>query len=274
LSDKEPVAIAIAGVAGRMGQALLRAALATKTVTVTGATERPGSLALGRDLGDMMGAPPLGVTVSPDVEEAAANARVWIDFTTPGAMTAALTSLQNTKVRGVIVGTTGLEPADDKAIDTAAKDLVIVQSGNFSLGVNVLAALVQQAAKALGPDWDIEILETHHRRKIDAPSGTALLLGEAAAEGRGEKLKNLRIPVTEGITGPRTEGGIGFAIRRGGGIVGEHEVAFLTEAESIRLSHHATDRALFAKGALTAACWTGSGVANGRYGMQNVLFGN
>jgi len=271
LSDRAPCAIAIAGVAGRMGQALLRAALDDPAgFQIAGATERPGSLTLGRDVGELVGRPRIGVTATPSVEQAAAHAAVWVDFTTPQALSDALARLDTTPVRALVVGTTGLDTADEAALAEAARRVVVVRSGNFSMGVNVLAGLVRRAARALGPDWDIEILETHHRRKVDAPSGTALLLARAAAEGRGGGALAHEGP---GRTGARGEGSIGFAVRRGGGVVGEHEVAFLAEAESVRLTHIAADRGLFARGALAAAHWALGDVPPGLYGMDDVLFG-
>jgi 4-hydroxy-tetrahydrodipicolinate reductase len=247
-----------------MGQALIRAAAEKKDLRVVAASERAGSDKLGKDAGDVAGIGALGVAIAVDAD---APGGVWIDFTSPDATTAAL---GRTKARAAIVGTTGLEPSHKRAIAEAAKRLTIVQSGNFSLGVNLLAALTEQAAARLGVDWDIEILEAHHRRKVDAPSGTALLLGEAAAKGRGEKLEDMRVPPHNGITGPRTEGAIGFASQRGGGQVGEHEVMFVSERELIRLSHVAMDRALFADGALVAAKWAAD-KAPGLYSMRDVL---
>ena len=174
---------------------------------------------------------------------------------------ATLTALEATKARAAIVGTTGLNAEEEKQIAEVAKRIALVRSGNFSLGVNLLAALVRQAAEKLGPDWDIEIVEAHHRRKIDAPSGTALMLGEAAAAGRGKALSELRLPPREGITGARPEGGIGFSVLRGGGVIGEHDVSFAAEREVLTLSHHALDRAVFADGALAAALWVGGQTA-------------
>lgn len=257
------IRIAIAGAAGRMGTALIRVAAQRNDISLVGASERPASDAIGKDA-----AP--GVTILADVAEAARDADVWIDFSTPDATRAAIDALKGTKVRAAIVGTTGMKADAETAIADASKRLAIVQSGNFSLGVNVLAGLVKQAAARLGPDWDIEILEAHHRRKVDAPSGTALMLGEAAAAGRGKALMDLHLPAREGVTGSRPEGGIGFAVVRGGGIIGEHEVIFATEAESVRFKHVAADRALFAQGAVHAALWAAT-QKPGLYSMQDVL---
>jgi len=262
--------IAISGVAGRMGQALVRAAARRKDVKIAGAAERPGAVALGQDACELAGLPPCGVVVVADTAAAAKRADVWIDFSTPAATRTAAAALADTGVRAAIIGTTGLEAAGEAAVARAAEKIAIVRSGNFSLGLNVLAGLVRQAAARLGPDWDIEIVESHHRRKVDAPSGTALMLGEAAAAGRGRRLHDLRIEPRDGVTGSRPEGGIGIAVVRAGGLVGEHEVILASEAESLRLRHHATDRAIFAEGALHAALWA-STQRPGLYSMQDVL---
>jgi 4-hydroxy-tetrahydrodipicolinate reductase len=241
------LALAIAGANGRMGRALVDAAGRDARFSVAGTTTRGASAGA-----------------------AAANAEVWIDFTTPEATIAALDALSGSRVRAAIVGTTGLSAQQDTRIAEHAKRVTIVRSGNFSLGVNLLAALVQEAASKLGADWDIEILEAHHRRKVDAPSGTALMLGEAAARGRGKALKDLRLPANDGVTGPRKDGGIGFASLRAGGIVGEHEVKFAAEREVLTLSHQALDRGLFADGALAAALWAAD-KQPGLYTMRDVL---
>ena len=265
------LSIAIAGVAGRMGGALIRAASeARQEIEIVGGTERAGSAALGIDLGTVARIRPVGVTATQDVATAAAKADVWIDFSAPDASLAALDVLAATKVRAAIVGTTGLSPEQEAQIAAAAKRIAIVRSGNFSLGVTLLASLVREAASKLGDGWDIEIVEMHHHRKIDAPSGTALLLGEAAAEGRGKPLKDLRLAPRDGVTGKRPEGGIGFAVVRGGGVVGEHDVIFAAEREVVRLSHQALDRAVFADGALAAAIWVAD-KPPGLYSMRDVL---
>ncbi|MGE0830235.1 MAG: 4-hydroxy-tetrahydrodipicolinate reductase [Hyphomonadaceae bacterium] len=263
------LALAIAGAAGRMGKALICAANEAPDMSIAGATERPGAAILGEDAGRVAGLAPLGAAIVVDPAEAAAKADVWLDFTAPAATIAALATLEKTAVRAAILGTTGLDEAQEAAIAAAAKRLAIVRSGNFSLGVNLLAALVEDAARRL-KTWDIEISEAHHRRKVDAPSGTALLLGEAAAKGRGAKLKDLRIPPNDGVTGPRKEGAIGFSAMRGGGIVGEHDVLFAAEREYLRLSHVALDRAVFADGALVAARWAAA-KPPGLYSMRDVL---
>lgn len=242
------LALAIAGAHGRMGRALIDAASQDKRFSIAGAASRGG----------------------PGADAAAANADVWIDFTAPDATIAALAALGGTKVSAAIIGTTGLSEAQDARIFEHAKRIAIVKSGNFSLGVNLLAALVEEAAAKLGGDWDIEISEAHHRRKVDAPSGTALMLGEAAARARGRTLKEVRLAPNDGVTGPRKPGGIGFASLRAGGIVGEHEVKFAAEREVLTLSHQALDRGLFADGALAAALWA-AGRPPGLYSMRDVL---
>lgn len=262
--------IAIAGVAGRMGQALVTAAAQDSRIAITGASERPGAHAIGLTVGALAAGGPQTVRVADTVAAAAAGAAVWIDFTAPAASLAALAALPDCGVQAVVLGTTGFTAEEEAAINAAATRLTIVRSGNFSLGVNLLAGLVRQAARRLGPDWDIEILETHHRRKVDAPSGTALLLGEAAAQGRGVDLSDVRIDGRSGATGPRPDGAIGFAVLRGGGVVGDHTVQFLSELETLTLSHHARDRSIFAAGALEAAVWA-AGKPPGLYGMADVL---
>jgi 4-hydroxy-tetrahydrodipicolinate reductase len=265
------LSIAIAGVAGRMGGALIRAASeARQELNIVGGTERAGSAALGVDLGAVARMRPVGVAATSDTRAAAANADIWIDFSTPDATLAALDALPGTRVRAAIIGTTGLTAEQEARIGDVAKRIAIVRSGNFSLGVTLLASLVEQAAAKLGAGWDIEIVETHHHRKIDAPSGTALLLGEAAARGRGKPLKALRLAPRDGVTGKRPDGGIGFAVVRGGGVVGEHDVIFAAEREVVRLSHQALDRAVFADGALAAAIWVAD-KPPGLYSMRDVL---
>lgn len=262
--------IAIAGAGGRMGRALIRAAAEDARFSLAGGSERRDSPALGADLGTLAGLAALGVVTTESASAAASKADVWIDFTTPDATLTALEALTAAKARAAVIGTTGLTPAQEDALAAHAQRLAIVRSGNFSLGVNMLAALVEQAAAKLGPDWDIEITEAHHRRKADAPSGTALLLGEAAAKGRGAALKDVRLAPHDGLTGPRAEGGIGFSVIRAGGIVGEHDVRFGAEREVLTLSHQALDRAVFADGALAAALWA-AGKPAGLYSMRDVL---
>lgn len=261
--------IAIAGAAGRMGQALIRAA-AAHDFAVAGASEHTTSPALGKDAGAIAGLEPLGVAINADVAHAAHTADVWIDFTTPAATRAALSALP-TSVHTVIIGTTGFSADDDAAIAAAAAQRAIVKAGNFSLGVALMCALVKQAAAKLPAHaWDIEIVEAHHKRKVDAPSGTALMIARAAAAGRGVTYEDARIAPRDGVAGARLEGGIGMAVVRGGGIVGEHSAIFAAEREVLTLHHSALDRAVFADGALAAARWALTQPA-GLYSIEDVL---
>lgn len=260
--------VAVAGGGGQMGRVLLGLIHAAPDLEIAGASEAQGSQLFGKSLREVLPAAP-DVTFS-DPVTAAADADVWIDFTVPAATVAALQALKATRVRAAIIGTTGFDEAGESTIIQASSSLAIVRSGNFSLGVNLLAGLVRQAAAKLGDDWDIEITEAHHRRKIDAPSGTALMLGEAAASGRGKALEAVRLAPHDGITGGRTAGGIGFSVVRGGGIIGAHDVLFAAEDEQITLSHRAGSRSLFARGALHAARWACT-QPTGLYSMQDVL---
>lgn len=255
--------IAIAGAAGRMGQALVAAADRSGDFTIVGGSERAGSASVGRELAQ-------GATISDAVNKAAASAEVWIDFTTPEATLAALDLIATTGVKTAIIGTTGLAPPHEQKIAEHAKRIAIVKSGNFSLGVNLLLGLIEQASARLGEEWDVEISEAHHRRKIDAPSGTALMMGEAAAKSRGSKLSDLRVPPHEGQSGPRKEGSIAFAVTRGGDVIGDHEIQFISDEEVVSIGHRALNRALFAKGALHAARWA-AGQKPGLYSMRDVL---
>ncbi len=260
--------VAIAGAGGKMGAANIRAAAATPGITVVAALDRPGAPAIGKDAGELAGLEALGVSVTDDVAAALAGAEAIIDFTAP-ANSVALA--KEAAKRGLIhvVGTTGCSEADDAAIRAAASAARIVKAGNFSLGVNVLLGLVKQAAAAL-PGFDIEILEMHHNKKVDAPSGTALMLGEAAARGRNLDLKTHSVRVRDGHTGPREEGSIGFATLRGGNVIGEHRVILAGPSERIELNHIADNRALFAEGAVRAALWARS-QRPGFYSMADVL---
>ncbi|MCH8683894.1 4-hydroxy-tetrahydrodipicolinate reductase [Pedomonas mirosovicensis] len=254
------VRIGIIGAAGRMGHALAEAALAQDGAVLAGAIERPGHPANGQPI-----LPGSDILIRDDAAAVAAECDVLIDFSAPVALAASLAL-----GKPLVVGTTGLEASHHAAIDAAAKGQAVLQSANMSLGVNLLAALVKQAAARLGDDWDIEILEMHHRHKVDAPSGTALLLGRAAAEGRGVDLEEKSVRVRDGITGARRAGDIGFATLRGGSVPGDHTVMFAAENEVIELSHHAQSRAIFARGAVRAALWL-TGQKPGRYSMNDVL---
>ncbi|MGV2979430.1 4-hydroxy-tetrahydrodipicolinate reductase [Camelimonas sp. ID_303_24] len=261
--------LVVAGAAGRMGRMLVTTIADTAGAALHGATDRPGAEALGKDAGLLAGVGANGVIITDDVAAALAGADAVIDFSAPAA-TVALAGLAAERGVAHIIGTTGLSEADLAALAQAATRNVVVRSGNMSLGVNLLAALVRQAAAALGEDFDIEVLEMHHRHKVDAPSGTALLLGEAAAEGRGISLGQRSVRVRDGHTGPRTPGDIGFATLRGGSVVGDHSVIYAGPHERITLSHHAEDRGIFARGAVRAALWT-RGRAPGLYSMADVL---
>jgi 4-hydroxy-tetrahydrodipicolinate reductase len=261
--------IVVTGASGRMGQMLIRTILASDKARLAGCVERPGTAWIGHDVGEAMGGAPLGVVVTDDPLEAFARAQAVIDFTTPTATVqfAALAA----QARAVhVIGTTGLEAEHLRAITLAARHAVIVRAGNMSLGVNLLVRMTRLVAEALDADWDIEVVEAHHRMKVDAPSGTALMLGEAAAAGRGVALDTVRDAGRDGITGARTRGDIGFASVRGGDVVGEHDVIFAGEGERIVLRHVATDRAIFARGALRAALW-GQSQKPGDYDMMDVL---
>jgi 4-hydroxy-tetrahydrodipicolinate reductase len=261
--------LVIAGAGGRMGRTLIKAASAAPGMTVVGALEPANSPLIGQDAGVLAGLPESGIKVTSDAESALKAAHCVIDFTIPAA-TVALAAL-TAKVRCVhVIGTTGLGAIDEAQIRDAANETVIVKSGNMSLGVNLLAALTKRVAAALDQNFDIEILEMHHNQKIDAPSGTALLLGQAAAEGRGIDLEKHSQRVRDGHTGARKAGDIGFATLRGGNVVGEHTVMFASGSERIELTHRASDRALFADGALKAAAW-GRKQTSGLYSMMDVL---
>jgi len=261
--------IAIAGVAGRMGRQLA-AAVIDSGLYLAGGSEVAAAGVFDEDIGALAGRRALGVWPSPDARQAAAEADIWIDFSRPEATLAALSALEVTAVRAVVIGTTGFCPEQEAAIGRAAGRFAIVKAGNFSVGINVLLGLTRLAASRLGAAWDIEILESHHRLKVDAPSGTALMLGEAAADGRGQRLGDILAKPYFGPDAPRTGGGIGMAVRRGGGIFGEHEVMFASSREVVRLSHMALDRSVFAEGAVQAALWA-IGQKPGLYGMDDVL---
>lgn len=261
--------IGVVGCGGRMGQMLVREIAATAGCVLAGGTEAPGSAALGRDIGELAGLGPVQLKVGSDPAALFAAADAVIDFTTPKA-TLAHAALAAASGKAHVIGTTGLEPEQLAAIDEAARRTAIVRSPNMSLAVNLLFALVEQTASRLGPDFDIEIFEIHHRHKVDAPSGTALALGEAAARGRKVKLSESAVRGRDGITGARKAGTIGFASSRGGSEVGDHVVMFCGEQERLELNHRATGRQIYAKGAVRAALWA-RGRPPGLYGMRDVL---
>lgn len=255
-----PIRIGVAGALGRMGRVVVETVDARADAVVAAVFDRPDGA--GQRLGER-------VLVSADA--AAATCDVIVDFTTPGAAVALAELCGSRPGPALVVGTTGLSEADAQSIDAAAARIALVRSGNYSLGVNLLIGLVEQAARTLrGEDWDIEVFEAHHRRKVDAPSGTALMLGEAAARGRGIDLADASERGRDGLTGPRAPGAIGFSVMRAGGIVGEHSVMLAAEDEIITLSHSARNRALFARGAVEAAIWAAHR-APGLYDMMDVL---
>ncbi|HTV71713.1 MAG TPA: 4-hydroxy-tetrahydrodipicolinate reductase [Rhizobiaceae bacterium] len=270
MSAASDMGLVVVGAAGRMGQALIRTIHATDGARVAGAVERAGSPHLGKDAGEVAGAGHLGVAITDDPLPAFAKADGVLDFTMPVATVEFAGYAAQARIVHVI-GTTGCTAEDDAKIAAAARHATIVKSGNMSLGVNLLAALVEQAAKALeAGDFDIEVLEMHHKMKVDAPSGTALLLGEAAAKGRAIALAENSVRSRDGHTGVRKPGTIGFATLRGGSVVGDHSVILAGPGERITLSHHAEDRALFARGAVKAALW-GRSRKPGLYSMRDVL---
>lgn len=261
--------ITITGASGRMGQMLLKTVLDSDRARLVGAVERSGHAWVGRDVGEAMGGQANGIIVTDDPLEVFAISQAVIDFTTPAATLefAALTA----QARAVhIIGTTGMNAAEIEQLEPASRHAVIVRAGNMSLGVNLLTKLTEKVAAALDADFDIEIIETHHHHKVDAPSGTALMLGEAAAVGRGVNLNDVRESGRDGMTGARKRGDIGFVAIRGGDVVGEHDVLFAGAGERIILRHMATDRSIFARGALKAALW-GQTQKPGHYDMMDVL---
>ena len=262
-------AVVVAGASGRMGRVLCALVREAADLELVGGTVEPGHDWAGRDLGEAMGAGAWGVPLTDDPLEVVARARAVIDFTAPAA-TVALSELC-AQARAVhVVGTTGLSEADVAALDRAARHAVVVRAGNMSLGVNLLTQVVRDVARALGEAFDVEVVEAHHRHKVDAPSGTALMLGEAAAEGRGVALEAVADRGRDGITGARAPGAIGFHAIRGGDVVGDHEVIFAGDGERVIVGHKASDRTVFARGALRAVRW-GVEQAPGHYDMIDVL---
>ena len=262
--------LVVVGAAGRMGQTLIRLIHSIDGVTLHAAVERAGSPFVGKDAGEIAGLGPTGVIIGDDPLNAFLDAEGVLDFTSPAA-TVEFSGLAAQARIVHVIGTTGCLPDDNAKIAAAARHARIVKSGNMSLGVNLLSVLAEQAARALDPDdWDIEILEMHHKHKVDAPSGTALLFGEAAAKGRGIDLASKSVRVRDGHTGAREAGTIGFATLRGGSVIGEHSVLFAGEGEIVTLSHSAADRSIFARGAIKAALWARD-KKPGLYSMLDVL---
>jgi 4-hydroxy-tetrahydrodipicolinate reductase len=262
--------LAVMGAAGRMGQELIRTVQASNgAAVIAGAIERPGSNALGQDAGLLAGVGNIGVSITDDPLDIVAKVDGILDFTVPEVSVEVAGLAANARIVYVI-GTTGCTPEHEAAIKAAARHATIVKAGNMSLGVNLLVAITRRVAAALDADFDIEVLEMHHKHKVDAPSGTALMLGEAAAEGRGVALAETSVRSRDGHTGARRRGDIGFATLRGGNVVGEHSVVFAAEGERVVLSHIATDRGIFARGAVKAALW-GRGKGPGLFTMADVL---
>jgi 4-hydroxy-tetrahydrodipicolinate reductase len=252
-----------------MGRELVRVIQGTDGCVVSGGVESAASPHLGADVGTLSGLAPMGIAVTSDPLEIVAASDAVIDFTTPAATVEMAGLAANARIVHVI-GTTGLGERDDAAIKAAARHATIIKAGNMSLGVNLLTAITQRIAEVLDDEFDIEIVEMHHRQKVDAPSGTALMLGNAAARGRRKNLETSSVRARDGHTGPRRKGDIGFATLRGGNVVGDHTVVFAGDGERIELTHRALDRSIFARGAVKAALW-GRGKGPGLFSMSDVL---
>jgi 4-hydroxy-tetrahydrodipicolinate reductase len=261
--------IAVLGAAGRMGRATLSCIFEAEDLGLVGAVTEPGDALLGRDAGELVGAGAVGVPLTDERSHGLNTAQVAVDFTLPTATEANLRACVEHGT-ALVVGTTGLEERQQRAMEKAAHEIPIVYARNMSIGVNVFLELVGRAAKALGDTYDVEIAETHHRSKVDAPSGTALALGERVAAVRGRKLADLAVYARHGQTGPRVPGTVGFAVTRGGNVVGEHVVRFIGTEEEVEFSHRAGDRKTFARGALRAARWVAA-QAPGLYSMADML---
>jgi 4-hydroxy-tetrahydrodipicolinate reductase len=261
--------IAVLGASGRMGRAVIQAASSHVAARVGAAIERPGYPDAGQDAGQLAGLPANGVKVVTGIEAALADFDVLIDFTRPEATLAAL-PLCVAHGKAMVIGTTGITAEQQAQIEAAAQKIAIVKAGNFSIGVNLCLSLLEQAARVLATDYDIEVIEAHHRHKVDAPSGTALMLGEAAARGAGRDLKDCAVYERYGHTGARDRETIGFSTIRGGDVVGDHTVMFLGEGERIEITHKASSRTIFANGAVRAATWL-AGRPAGLYSMRDVI---
>jgi 4-hydroxy-tetrahydrodipicolinate reductase len=261
--------IGILGCAGRMGRMLASQVLSTDGAELIGGSEAPGSEFIGQDVAGLVGHDAAGIAVGDDTRALFQASDTVIDFTVPVA-TAAHAQMAGETGTALIVGTTGLDAAQQDAIANASALVAVVQAANFSVGVNILLGLTERAAGIMGDDYDIEVVEMHHRHKVDAPSGTALALGQAAASGRGVDLDSVSQRVRDGHTGPRKTGDIGFATLRGGDVAGDHTVVFAGDGERLELTHKAGNRAVFASGAVRAALWT-AGQSPGLYSMRDVL---
>jgi 4-hydroxy-tetrahydrodipicolinate reductase len=263
------VKVGVVGCAGRMGQMLLKMLINAPGIVVVGGTERKGSVALGQDIGALAGSDPLGISVGDDPSMLFETADVVVDFTNP------IATVQHAQMAArtgcaLVIGTTGFDGDQLNSLYRAAQKAPIVLAANMSLGINLLQQVVEEIARILDPDWDIEIVEMHHRAKIDAPSGTALALGEAAARGRGQNLRRISRRSRDGQVGPRVKGEIGFAALRGGDVVGDHTVIFAADGERVEITHRASSREIFARGAVKSVLWA-AGKRPGLYSMRDVL---
>ena len=263
------VRIGVIGCAGRMGRTNLQEILGTAGAELAGGVERSEHRAVGQDLGVLIGQEPIGLSVGDDVEALIGCSQVVVEFSTPEATLANAERCARLSCAHVI-GTTGLDPAQARRLRECAAAVPIVWAPNMSVGVNLLLGLVEEVARALDPSFDVEILEMHHRQKVDAPSGTALALGRAAARGRGVALDDVAVRSRDGITGARPVGAIGFSVLRGGDVVGDHRVLFAGAGERVELAHVASDRRIYSRGAIRAALWA-AGQPAGLYGMAEVL---
>jgi 4-hydroxy-tetrahydrodipicolinate reductase len=263
------IRVGIAGCAGRMGQMLLKLLISAPGVLVVGGTERRGSHVLGRDLGALAGGEPLGIIIGDNPEPLFEQSDVVVDFTSPAATVqhAAIAAKTGT---AHVIGTTGLDNDQMAAISRAAQRVPIVMASNMSLGINLIEQVIEEISRILDTDWDIEVVEMHHRHKVDAPSGTALSLGEAAAKGRGVQLRRVSKRGRDGQVGPRVRGEIGFSAIRGGDVVGDHTVIFAADGERIEVTHKASSREIFGRGAVKAVLWA-AGKRAGLYSMKDVL---
>ena len=263
------VKVGVVGCAGRMGQMLLKMLISAPGIVVVGGSERKGSIALGQDIGALAGSDPLGISVGDDPSLLFDASDVVVDFTNP---TATVSHAQMAARTGcaLVIGTTGFDTDQLNSLYRAAQRAPIVLAANMSLGINLLQQVVEEVARILDPDWDIEIIEMHHRQKIDAPSGTALALGEAAARGRGQQLRRISRRSRDGQVGPRVKGEIGFAALRGGDVVGDHTVIFAADGERVEITHRAGSREIFARGAVKSVLWA-AGKKPGLYSMRDVL---
>ncbi|PIP03191.1 MAG: 4-hydroxy-tetrahydrodipicolinate reductase [Zetaproteobacteria bacterium CG12_big_fil_rev_8_21_14_0_65_54_13] len=262
------IRVIVVGASGRMGRMLVRAVAESRHGLLAGATERPGSEFVGRDAGELAGVETLAVRIVDDIN-ACADADVLIDFTAPAA-TLKHAAFAAGRGMGMVIGTTGFDAAQMQQLRDTLADSPVIMAANYSVGVNLALSLIERAAQVLGDDYDAEIFEAHHKHKVDAPSGTALAMGKALAAGRGVALDDVAVLSREGITGVRKAGSIGFSVVRGGNIVGEHQAMFIADEERIEIHHNASDRMVFARGAVRAASWL-SEQSTGWYDMQDVL---